>query len=65
MSFILYLWNYKESKFRYDNIMLIVISFNLGLAWYISTYDTVVLKILFPILYIIQFKYYTKCKPAR
>ena len=65
MSLMLYLWNYKESTFRYDNIMLIVISFNLGLAWYISTYDTVVLKILFPILYIIQFKYYTKCKPVR
>ena len=62
MSFILYVWNYKESKFRYDNIMLIVVAINICVAWYCSTYDTIGFKILLPILYLLQFKYYTKCK---
>ena len=64
MSLILYLWNYKESIFRYDNIMLIIVGVNIGIAWYISTYDAIIFKILLPILYLVQFKYYKKCLPA-
>ena len=62
MSLILYLWNYKESIFRYDNIMLLIVAINICLAWYLSTYNLMVSKILLPILYFLQFKYYTKCR---
>ena len=62
MSLILYLWNYKESIFRYDNIMLLIVAINICLAWYLSTYNLMASKILLPILYFLQFKYYTKCR---
>lgn len=62
MSLILYLWNYKESIFRYDNIMIVIVFLNICLAWYLSAYGLMVFKILVPILYIIQFKYYSKCR---
>ena len=62
MSLILYLWNYKESIFRYDNIMIVIVFLNICLAWYLSAYGLMVFKVLVPILYIIQFKYYSKCR---
>ena len=60
MSAALYIWNFKESRFRYDNIMIIIIFLNICFVWFLSFYDFTAIKVLFPLLYLIQFKYYIR-----
>ena len=62
MSIMLYAWNYKNSTFRYNHTMIMIVFSNIFLAWYCAGDSTWFLKILFPCLYILQFKYYFKCQ---
>ena len=62
MSVLLYMWNYSNQSYRYSLNLILIITTNILLSWYLLGTSFWLIKILFPLLYILQFKYYVKCQ---
>ena len=60
MSCIIYFWNKSVFDFKYNWDILFGIGFFMAVAWYMSTYDSVLLKGLLPCLYILYYQYINK-----
>ena len=62
MSILLYMWNYSNHIYRYNLNLISIIGVNILLSWYLFGASSWLIKVLFPLLYILQFKYYMKCQ---
>ena len=60
MSLMLYGWNYSNAQFRYNGLAILIFAFYIALAWTVSYSNIGILKLLVPILYCLQFKYYIR-----
>ena len=60
MSCIIYFWNKSVFSFKYNWNIILGICFFMLVAWYLSAYDSILLKGALPCLYILYYNYINK-----